>query len=90
MHVLLFLGWNMRYDKNLPNLSDRKFCDDSENAIENFVKFIFHSYDVIINTMKKNVSLNNGFFVCYDVIITSFWPLSYFLLLIKPLNSRCS
>ena len=29
-------------DKNLPSLSDRKCCEDSENAIENFVKFIFH------------------------------------------------
>ena len=32
----------MRYDKNLPSLSDWKFCEDSENAIENFVKFILH------------------------------------------------
>ena len=31
----------MRYDKNLPSLSDRKFYVDSENAIDNFVKFIF-------------------------------------------------
>ena len=32
----------MRYDKNLPSLSDRKFYEDSENAIENFVTFIFY------------------------------------------------
>ena len=32
----------MRYDKNLPSLSDRKFCEDSENAIENFVNHLQH------------------------------------------------
>ena len=33
MHVLLFRGWNMRYDKNVPSLSDRKFYEDSESDI---------------------------------------------------------
>ena len=32
----------MRYDKNLPSLSDSRYCEDSENAIENLVQFIFH------------------------------------------------
>ena len=42
MHILLFLGRKMRYDEKLPSLSDWKFCEDSENVIENFSKFIFH------------------------------------------------
>ena len=32
----------MRYDKNWPSLSARKFCEDSENDIEIFSKFIFN------------------------------------------------
>ena len=40
----------MRYHKNLPSLSDRKCYEDFENAIENFVTFIFHSYNVIMTS----------------------------------------
>ena len=40
------------------------------------------------NTIKKGFSLKNYFFGSYDIIMTSFWPILYYSLLLKTPNSR--